>query len=157
MIRTVVSNLFKQLLVGIILINLIFSMDASAKQHRPQQDIRALIEQAKDAWVARNADALAQLFAPDGELIVPGQRWRGQARIREEISKFAQQYTDVSIEIRRVVVDGNQAAVEWHYQDTEKATGKCNQADDAIVLEVKDGRLSYWREYFDTETPAKQS
>jgi uncharacterized protein (TIGR02246 family) len=131
-------------------------MDTSAKQHRPQQNIRELIEQAKDAWVARNADALAQLFAADGELIVPGQRWRGQVKIREEISKFAQQYTDVSIDIRRVVVDGNQAAVEWHYKDTEKATGKCNQADDAIVLEVKDGQISYWREYFDTQTPAKQ-
>lgn len=132
-------------------------MDAFAHQNKPQQDIRSLIEQAKDAWVARNPDALAQLFASDGELIVPGQRWRGQARIRQEISKFAQQYTDVSIEIRRVVVEGNQAAVEWHYEDTEKATGKCNQADDAIVLEVKNGRIRYWREYFDTKTPAQQS
>lgn len=132
-------------------------MDTSAIQNRPQQDILSLIEQAKTAWIDRDAAALAQLFTPDGELIVPGQRWQGQAMIRAEISKFAHQYTDVSITIQRIILDGNKAAVEWHYEDTEKATGQRNQADDAIILEVKNGRISYWREYFDTDTPLKQS
>lgn len=131
-------------------------MDSLASQNRPQQEVLSLIEQARNAWIAGDADALAQLFVPDGELIVPGQRWQGQARIREEIAKFAQQYTDVSIDIRRVIVDGEQAAVEWHYEDTEKATGKRNKADDAIIVEIKDGQIRYWREYFDTETPARQ-
>jgi ketosteroid isomerase-like protein len=49
----------------------------------------------------------------------------------------------------RTIVDGNSAAVEWHYEDTEKATGKRSQTDDAIFIEVKNGRISYWREYFD--------
>lgn len=149
-------SLFTWLLVCVALLNLMISMDASASQSG-QQNARSLIEQAKNAWVSRDADALAQLFAPDGELIVPGQRWQGRAVIREEISKFAQQYTDVSIDIHRAIVDGNQAAVEWHYEDTEKATGKRNQADDVIVVEFKDGYISYWREYFDTETPVKQN
>lgn len=144
-------NLFTWLLVGIILFNLVFDMDAFASQNNPQQEIRSLIEQARNAWITRDADALTQLFTPNGELIVPGQRWQGQARIQEEISKFAQQYTEVSITIKRVIVDGNQAAVEWHYEDTEKATGKRNKADDAIVIEIKEGRISYWREYFDTD------
>jgi uncharacterized protein (TIGR02246 family) len=144
-------------ITSILLINLVSGMDASANQNRTQQEICSLIEQAKNAWVARDADALAQLFLPEGELIVPGQWWQGQARIRAEISKFAQQYIDVSITIRRIIVDGNQAAVEWHYEDTEKATGKRHQMDDAIVIEVKDGRISYWREYFDTEIPSQES
>jgi len=55
------------------------------------------IEQARDAWVARDANALAQLF--NGELIVPGQRWQGRAKIREEVTHFAQQYSDVKIDI----------------------------------------------------------
>jgi len=36
--------------------------------------MRTVIEQARDAWVARDANALAQLFT-DGELIVPGRWW----------------------------------------------------------------------------------
>lgn len=150
MIGTLVLNLSRWLSVGIVLISLMSGMDISVSQNGSQLDIKSLIEQAKDAWVACDADALAQLFTLDGELIVPGQRWQGQERIREEISKFARQYTDVSIAIQRILVDGNQAAVEWHYEDTEKATGKRSQSDDAIVIEVQNGRISYWREYFDT-------
>ncbi len=150
MISTLVLNLSRWLSVGIILVGLMSSMDISVSQNESQPYIRSLIEQAKDYWVACDADALAQLFTLDGELIVPGQRWQGQERIREEISKFAQQYTDVRIAIQRVLIDGNQAAVEWHYEDTEKATGKRSQSDDAIFIEFHNGRISCWREYFDT-------
>lgn len=124
------------------------SLAASQNSSLPQ-DIRSTIELARNAWIARDADALAELFTEDGALIVPGQRWQGQARIRSEIAKFARDYTDVSITIDRIIIDGDRAAVEWHYEDTQKATGKRNQSDDAIVLEVQNGRISYWREYFD--------
>ncbi|WP_198288434.1 nuclear transport factor 2 family protein [Chamaesiphon minutus] len=127
------------------------AMDPNASQNSvPLPDIRATIELAKNAWIARDADALAQLFTEDGTLIVPGQKWQGQAKIRSQIAKFARDYTDVRITINQMIIDGDRAAVEWHYEDTEKATGKRNQSDDAIVVEVKNGRISYWREYFDT-------
>jgi uncharacterized protein (TIGR02246 family) len=155
-LNSLFSNVFRWLLISILVINLVSSMDAFASQNRSQQDICSLIEQAKAAWTARDADTLAQLFSQDGELIVPGQRWQGQAKIREEIAKFAQQYTDVSITIQQILIDGNRAAVEWHYEDTEKSTGQRSHVDDAIVLEVKDGRISSWREYFDTDTPLRQ-
>jgi uncharacterized protein (TIGR02246 family) len=125
------------------------SLAASQNSSLPQ-DIRSTIELARKAWSDRDADALAELFTEDGTLIVPGQRWQGQTRIRSQIAKFARDYTDVSITIERIIIDGDRAAVEWHYEDTEKATGKRNRSDDAIVLEVQNGRISYWREYFDT-------
>jgi uncharacterized protein (TIGR02246 family) len=128
-----------------------FYMDlAESKNISSSQDIRSLIILAKDAWVAGDAEALAHLFTVDAQLIVPGQRWQGQAKIREEVAKFVRLYTDVKITIHRIIIEGNLAAVEWHYEDIEKATGKRSQADDAIVIEVQNGRISYWREYFDT-------
>ena len=134
-----------------ILVNLTSCMDTtSGKNTSSPQEMREIVELAKNAWIARDADALAQLFTPNGELIVPGQRWQGQAKIRSEVAKFAGQYTNVKITIHSTIVEGNRAAVEWHYEDTETATGKRNQANDAIVIEVQNGRISYWREYFDT-------
>lgn len=147
------SRLLKWLGLGLICFSVAFSAGASANQHQ-QQDMRILLHQARDAWVAQDADALAELFTPDGELIVPGQRWQGQARIRAEVIRFAQKYSDVKIDIRRIIVEGNQAAVEWYYEDTEKATGLRNKGDDAIMVDFKEGRISRWREYFDTKTPA---
>ncbi|MEP0811963.1 nuclear transport factor 2 family protein [Coleofasciculus sp. FACHB-SPT9] len=83
------------------------------------EDIRIAIAQARDAWIARDGEALAALFTPNGEIIVPGQRWQGQERIRQEVAHFAQQYSDVRIEIQQVIVDGDRAVVEWYYEDTE--------------------------------------
>ncbi len=148
------SSLLKWLGLGLVCFSVAFSAGAAANQHQQQEDMQILIHQARDAWMARDANALAQLFTPDGELIVPGQRWQGQARIREEVIRFAQQYSDVKIDIRRIIIGDNQAAVEWHYEDTEKATGIRNKADDAIVIDFKEGQISRWREYFDTKTPA---
>ena len=142
--------------LGLIFFGITFSTDAFANQYRKQAGMRTVIEQARDAWVARDANALAQLFTPDGELIVPGQRWQGRAKIREEVTHFAQQYSDVKIDIRRIIIEDNQAAVEWHYEDVEKATGLRNKADDAIIVDFKNGRISRWREYFDTKTPASK-
>ena len=148
-------RLLKGLGLGLIFYSITSSTAAFAVQHMKQEDIRALIEQARNAWIARDADALAQLFTSDGELVVPGKRWQGQEKIREQVSHFARDYSDVKIHIRRLIVEGNQAVVEWSYEDTEKATGLHNKAEDAIVVDFKDGRIQRWREYFDDKTAAK--
>lgn len=127
---------------------------AFVNQYRKQEGMRSAIKQARDAWVRQDAEALAQLFTPDGELIVPGSRWRGQTQIRAEVSRFALQYSEVQIDIQRIILAEDSAVVEWHYEDTEQATGRRNKADDAIVVDFKDGRIERWREYFDTQPPS---
>lgn len=147
------STLFKWLGLGLLGLGLAFGTGTLVMQHQKQKDMRMLIEKARDAWVARDADAVAQLFTLDGVFIVPGQRWQGQARIHEEATRFAQRYSDVKIDIQRVIIEGNQAVVEWHYEDVETATGRRNRAEDVIIIDVKNGQISRWREYFDTQTP----
>ena len=152
------QNLLKCLLLLVLIFCNVafFSRSTFANQYNMNtENIVSLIEQARTAWIAQDADALTEMFTPDGEFIVPGQKWQGQARIREELTNFSQQYSNVKIDIRRILVENNQASVEWYYEDTEKATGRRNQADDVIVIDFKDGRISRWREYFDTETPAR--
>jgi uncharacterized protein (TIGR02246 family) len=119
------------------------------------EEIHALIQQARDAWVNGDADAFANLFTPDGELIVPGNRWVGPEAIREVAASFAAGASDVKIEIRRILVMGNQAVVEWYWEDTEKASGRRNRADDAIVVDFTGGRIQRWREYIDAQTPTQ--
>ncbi len=130
-----------------------FSIIFFANQYNRQAEMRALINQARDAWVAREVETLVQLFTLDGEIIVPGQRWQGQVKIREEVTRFAYHYSDVKIDIKRIIVEDNHASVEWDYEDTEKATNLRNKANDVIIVDFKDGRISRWREYFDTKTP----
>jgi uncharacterized protein (TIGR02246 family) len=120
---------------------------------QPEQ-MQQMIQQAREAWIAGDADAWATLFTTDGEMIVHGQRWVGQQQIRQALADFTAGTSAVKIEIRRIIVDGNQAVVEWYWQDQDKA-GRRHQADDVIVIDFKANRINRWREYIDTETPVK--
>lgn len=123
----------------------------------PAATIHARINQAKESWMQGDAAAFAALFTAEGEFIVPGDRRIGPTAIRQAVTDFAANASNVKIEIRRVLIAGNQALVEWYWEDTEKTTGKRNRADDAIVIDFTGDRISRWREYIDTQTPAKES
>jgi uncharacterized protein (TIGR02246 family) len=112
-------------------------------------EIETAIAQAVRAWIAGDGDGFASLFITNGEFIVPGDRWVGRDKIRQAVIDYASAYSNLKIEIRRIVVDGNFAVVEWYWEDTENATGKPNKADDAIAIDFQDGLISRWREYID--------
>lgn len=115
--------------------------------------IRSIIEQAKNCWIEGTADTFASLFTVDGELIVPGYRWVGKKAIRQSVTDFTNHISSVEIKIHRILIEGDQALVEWDWEDTEKATGQKNIANDAIVIDFVDGKIKRWREYIDTQTP----
>lgn len=117
------------------------------------ESIRSIIEQAKNCWIEGTADTFASLFTADGELIVPGYRWVGKEAIRQAVTEFTTHTSSVKIEIHRIIIEGAHAAVEWDWEDIEKATGKKNPAHDAIVIDFVEGKIKRWREYIDTQTP----
>lgn len=115
----------------------------------PTPDVQALVETARQAWLTANANSFASLFADQGEFIAPGKRWVGRDQISQAVEEYAAAYDEVSINIRRIIQEGNQIVIEWDWQDREKATGKRNQAEDAIVVDLEQGRVRRWREYID--------
>lgn len=117
-----------------------------------ESTIEAMIQRAADAWMQGDADAFADLFVPEGEFIVPGDRWVGKEAIRQAVTEFAAAYTEVRINIRRISLAHEQAMVEWHWQETEKATGKTSSADNAIVVDLQAGKIRRWREFIDTQS-----
>ncbi|HEY9626966.1 MAG TPA: SgcJ/EcaC family oxidoreductase [Coleofasciculaceae cyanobacterium] len=127
----------------------------SQTQRLTSSEIRTMIQQSRDAWVKGDAAAFAALFTDDGELIVPGQRWQGRRAIETETANFVRQFS-VAIEIQKVLVEGNQAAIEWDWQETPKAGGQTRQTQDAILIEFEAGQIRRWREYIDAETSVTQ-
>jgi uncharacterized protein (TIGR02246 family) len=121
------------------------------------EKIRAIIEQARQAWISGDASAFAELFALDGKFVVPGKVYRGRVAIREVTASFAVLHSNVTIDIRRVIVDGCQAVVEWQWEDTRTATGARHIANDAIVVDFRNGKIVRWREYIDAISPVADS
>ena len=56
-----------------------------------------------------------------------------------------------SYSFKRTIVDGdkNCGAVEWDWRDQNRKTGKEGFAEDAIVFELANGKILYWREYIE--------
>ena len=118
------------------------SQDAAA-------DIRAMVHAQASAWVAGDADAIAGAFSDPCEFIVPGMRLTHPHEIRKAAEDHRSRYRDVRVEVEWIISQGDSAAVEWTWTDTDKKTGATARVQDAIVLRIARGKLIYWREYLD--------
>lgn len=115
------------------------------------EKIDSIIQQAQAAWMTDDPDAFTALFREDGEFVVPGQVYRGAEEIRSVMAAFTATHR-VQIQIRRIIAEGEQAAVEWRWEDTETATGKRSTADDVIVVDFQEDQIKRWREYIDDKS-----
>jgi uncharacterized protein (TIGR02246 family) len=113
------------------------------------EHIRSIIIIARDAWINGNADNFVDLFLSDGEFIVPGQSLTGQLAIRQAMVNFTAAYSEIQIQIHRILIDGEQAAVEWTWCDMENKSGLRQYAEDAILVDFREGKIQRWREYID--------
>ncbi len=111
---------------------------------------RALVERQARAWERADIAAIVADFAPDGVLISPGGRWQGHQALRAAAEAFFAVSTVGEIVITRVLLDGDQGAVEWTWSETDRAGGRRHTVEDGIIFTLRGDKLIYWREYFDT-------
>lgn len=112
-------------------------------------EVRALVERQARAWERADLAAIVADFAPDGVLISPGGRWQGHEALRRAAESFFAASGDVAVQVTRVLCDGDQGTAEWSWSETSRADGRRHVAEDAVVFELRDGKIVYWREYFD--------
>ena len=113
--------------------------------------IKQMLERQIHAWESADSDRLIADFAEDSLFIVPGSTFRGKQQIKEVAKKYFSEFTDTKVTVKRIIVNGNEGTVEWTWSDKNKTTGKESQAEDAIVFELEEGKIKYWREYIDKQ------
>ena len=115
------------------------------------QQARALVERQARAWEAQDIEAVLADFTSDGVLSSPGGRWQGHNAIRQAARLFFARVSDVQVRVTHVLLDGGgtQGAAEWTWSET-RADGSRHIAEDAIIFELRHGKILSWREYFDT-------
>ncbi len=116
-------------------------------------EMRAAILAQVSAWVKGDADALVAGFAPNGEIVVAGKRIVGHEALHATVVRFSGRHRDVEVTVRRMVFGDECTAVEYVWEDTKVETGVRYRAHDAVWVDFEDGRITRWREYWDSETP----
>ncbi|HEY7640729.1 MAG TPA: nuclear transport factor 2 family protein [Steroidobacteraceae bacterium] len=108
----------------------------------------ATVRQMIDAWNQRNWQQVYELFAPDGTLqsmMLPPTV--GREAIQQRISTLAQGIEAIELRVRHIgIVDG---VVFVERVDDFVYRGKHGAVPVVGVVEVEQGRVKAWREYYD--------
>ena len=111
---------------------------------------KALVERQAKAWETQDVATLMADFAPDAVFKAAGFTFDGAEAIQKAAEDYFRGFTDTQVEIKRVIIEANQGAVEWDWSDRNKKTGNPSAAEDAIIFELRDdGKIVYWREYIE--------
>ena len=114
------------------------------------EEVRAFLLRRARAWREKDIDAIMADYAPDVELIAPTARLTSLEQLRANNERYLQEFTDIDANLTRVIWDGEQGALEWTWSETRVSDGVRRSVDDAIVFVIREGKIVYWREYFDT-------
>ena len=111
------------------------------------QEIRNSIQTSADACIAGNAETFASLFTTDAKMIINGNQIVGKTAIEKATAAYLASREQIQVTIHRIIVENNQAVVEWTWEDVKTTTGQQNCTDNAIVIEFKEYLICRWREY----------
>lgn len=102
-------------------------------------------------WERMDAAAIGALFAPDGRYEGPlfGEFPVGPAAVEAACAAAFAELTEVQVPITALGVDGDVALAEGRFQCTDLA-GARTDFPLVMVVEVRDGKIVRFTEYFDT-------
>ncbi|HHP7232157.1 MAG TPA: nuclear transport factor 2 family protein [Xenococcaceae cyanobacterium] len=114
-----------------------------------RQEIETLVRRQARAWEKGDVATIVADFAEDGLLITAGKKSQGKEAIATTVKDYFAQFSEIKIEIKRILVEGDSGAVEWNWRETKRQTNITSYAEDAIIFQLKNQKITYWREYIE--------
>ncbi len=115
-----------------------------------QDAARQLVERQARAWEKHDPALAASDWLPNAILTSPeGNTPAGQ--LASSMSDYFKDFTDLKVTVKNVFTspDGKKLAIEWDWAITRKRDGKRGISHDAIMVDLKEGKIASWREYYD--------
>ena len=129
--------------------------EAESFQGTGDAAVEALVRDHAQAWMTGDTALARRILHEDARFAYPRKRVDKETWI-SELAAFHRAAEDVRVYVHRVVVDGSEFAVEWQFASTDGTTGARTAVGDAIIGEVRDGRIVLWKEYLDGRVFALQ-
>jgi ketosteroid isomerase-like protein len=119
-------------------------------------EIEKLLQQVYAARTEGQLDKLCALFAADATFKIAGASdgkpiaimARGAAEIRTWLGMMLKTFKLSRFQMLSVVIDGSRAAVHWQVDIHSKITGVIVPTELVDLVEVSDGRVTTYREFF---------
>jgi len=114
-------------------------------------DAQQLFDRRRVAWLAADLDAYLALFADDLEIHMPGRAepLRGIDPYRELVSQSFEWARPASFDFHHLAVSGDVVLAEWTIAVERRGNGGRVQWQGMSACEIRDGRIAWWREYWD--------
>ena len=112
-----------------------------------REEVAALLQRNMRSWETGDDDAFLTLH-DDVILAYPGKRLTKEG-VLEASKVWRSEFRDTKVKLGRLVIEGNQFAVEYLYAATHIPTGKRQAVGTVAIGEVRDGKIYVWKEYLD--------
>lgn len=130
----------------------------------PTEQTRALVQDVYGHFKRGDLEAVGRFLAEDIEWFIEGpnavfgfcgQR-KGRAAAMEALRMLTEDYEHLGHEARFLLADGNRACLFARATIRHRATGQEVAADICDLMEIADGKITWFREVFDTLSASEQ-
>ena len=142
--------------IFIIFLILFLTSCSYQKDSSEKEKIIEMVNLHATAWSDGDINLLDSLLSDDVIFAYPGRRLNKTQTI-EDLSYFKEHYNDTQVYINKIMVDGNDLAVEWQFATTNIDTGQRQVVSDAIMARVEAGKFTVWKEYLDGRVKSLQA
>ena len=120
-----------------------------------------VIAQLFAGWNSRDADMLANIFSEDAvyEDVAAGQMNRGRNEVRKWAAGAFVDIENFKIEVVSSYVNNGRGVAEWVWSGIDKGlfkTGKNFSIRGVSVIEIRKGKVSSYKEYYDFASVMRQ-
>jgi ketosteroid isomerase-like protein len=126
------------------------------KKADTKKDIRNLVFDMAKAWETGDVELLDSILHKDVVFSYPGRRLN-KSQTLEDIDFFKNSFKNTKVYINKIIIEGDDVAVEWQFASTKIEDNKRTAVSDAIIGKVKDGKIILWKEYLDGRVSRMQS
>ncbi len=113
-----------------------------------EAEVRSIVLDFCDSWRTGDQAKFISLIDDQFHFSNPGGTF-DRAHILATFLQSPKLYSNIAFHSMNLVVQGDRFMAEYQYCSTDRATGK-READGTVAVgEVKNGRLLYWKEYYD--------
>ena len=138
---------------GTFWLNVLMTSPTVAKTALTKEEIAQMVRRQAKAWEEQDVTAISDDFAEDAIFIAAGFKFEGKQRIKQAARDYFKQFHDTYVKIERIIIDGNEGAVQWDWRDRNRQSGREGFAEDAIIFGLENGKIVYWREYIEKKKP----